>query len=229
MARTFSIIFPCESTRLGLFKNSIKEYIKYPSHKNIIIYVVSRTILEEDLGFLRSNFKVKLIKYSFPGDYINPSTALNLGVRFSETEDIIITCPEVMPKTDVVQQLSALPRGNYICQVFDLDELGNETMSLVNSNFRGNDPSMYFLAYFKKEDILRINGWNEEFMNGLAFEDNDFGRRFSQAGLSFMCKDEIQGEHQYHERCSSNNILYSNNKLLFNSNTDIRTKNGIYK
>ena len=59
---------------------------------------------------------------------------------------------------------------------------------------------MYFLACFKKSDIEKINGWDEEFMKGYAYEDDDFGDRWVRAGLPFTVHEDIYARHQYHPR-----------------------------
>lgn len=53
---------------------------------------------------------------------------------------------------------------------------------------------------FNKSDIEKINGWDNAFMNGYAYEDTDFGSRWVRAGISFVVSDDIRAIHQYHER-----------------------------
>jgi predicted glycosyltransferase involved in capsule biosynthesis len=71
--------------------------------------------------------------------------------------------------------------------------------SLVHKGFRDMTPAMYFLAMFNKRDIEAINGWDEAFMQGYAYEDDDFGQRWVRAGLPFQLREDIQGVHQYHQ------------------------------
>ncbi|MHA2040177.1 MAG: galactosyltransferase-related protein, partial [Promethearchaeota archaeon] len=130
---------------------------------------------------------------------------------------------------NVIDQFRELERGNYVCQVWDEDKDNNRTISLVNKHFRNETPGFYFLAVYKKEDILAINGWDEDFMGGCGWEDNDFGERFVRADLPFEIRDEIEGQHQYHFRwytdLQRNMELYEKNK----ANNVVRCVNGISK
>jgi GT2 family glycosyltransferase len=79
---------------------------------------------------------------------------------------------------------------------------------------------MYFLAMFRKEDIEKINGWDEEFMKGYAYEDNDFGERWIRAGIPFEIRDEIKALHQYHPRGETIRGGMAVNMQQFHDNTD---------
>jgi len=229
MIDELSIVMPCEENRIPLLMFTLGTYIKkgFPFER-VEFIVVSRTIEDFNLPAL----DIKLVKYKWGGEYFNPAMALNLGVKNAKYKNIMITCPEVIPVTNVLEQLNRNIRGNYICQVFDQGKDGERTMSLVNSSFRAT-PNMYFMAVFKKEDIEAINGWDEDFMGGYAWEDDDFGRRFIQAGIKYTMKDSIVGEHQYHPRFKLNTDGSARNKYILDNkqrnNTHYYCKNGLRK
>jgi hypothetical protein len=223
----FTVILPCEYNRFDLLANTIERYKEFGIHGDVEFLIPSRTLEEKQVG------PVRIIPYSWDGEFFSTSLPLNTALRQAKYQNIVVASPEVMPKTDVFKQLRNLPRGNYICQVFDEDVDGDASFSLVNTNFRFDTPAMYFLACFKKEDIELINGWDEDFMGTYAFEDNDFGNRFVRAGLSFEVRDEIQGVHQYHPRGFPNQDAGLNAaRLLLKHNDDLgitRPKNGLVK
>lgn len=192
------MIVPCEKNRLDLFFNTLEKYYEFGLPQNFELVIVSRTISSDDIP---EKYQHKLIQYTWDkADYCNPCLALNMGIKYSKHENVIITCPEIRPVTNVLQQFAALERGNYLAQVFDLDPDGNRLESLVNTGYRSDHPGFYFLAMYKKEDIERINGWDLDFMGGLAYEDDDFGIRFKKSGAMFSVIDSIQAEHQFHPR-----------------------------
>lgn len=195
MIDELSIVMPCELDRAPLLMYTLGNYIKQGFPIKVEFIIVSRTI--KNFGF--SALDIRLVNYEWKGEYFNPSKALNIGVREAKYKNVMITCPEVYPVSNVLEQLHTNIRGNYICQVFDQNSDGKRVMSLVNSSFRAV-PSMYFMAVFKKEDLEYINGWDEDFMGGYAWEDDDFGLRFKNSGLKYTMKDAIVGEHQYHPR-----------------------------
>lgn len=215
----YSIIMPCEENRLELFCNTFNKYINL-GLDNIEIILVTRTITNNTVSMFPN---LEIIKYKFEGDTFNPSLALNIGVKNAQFDNIIITCPEVLPLTDIFKQLESECGNNVICQVFDQNKDGSIGLSLVNSNYRSDDPSMYFLAKFNKKDIEKINGWDLEFMKGYAWEDSDFGARFVRAGIPFKVRDDIQALHQWHPRGGANSKGWGVNKIQF----ELNNKNGV--
>ncbi len=210
-----SVVMPCEVERIPLLLESMKAYEAFDIPEEFEFIIVSRTIKPNQLPF-----KHRLITYKWTKTpaFFNPSLALNLGVKASKYNNVIITCPEVKPFSNCLKQLEELPRGNYVCQVFDMDKSKKRIMSLVNTKFRFEHPGFYFLALYKKEDIEAINGWDLNFMYGFAWDDNDFGERFVRARLQFEIRDEIQAEHQYHPRVKNFTSNWTPKHLAYNEN-----------
>lgn len=225
----FSIVMPIDTNRLEQFKKTKLAYDKMPQIKEFVMPTRSYSEVAEYLANNDLSKDVRLIPYSHDKGF-NPSKALNLGVANAIYKQIIISSPEVMPLTDVLRQLEGFVGRNVVCQVFDSKEDGTMGISLVNKIFRADNPGMYFLAMFNKSDILKINGWDEDFMKGYAYEDNDFGERWTRAGIPFEVNDEIKGFHQYHPRSETIHGGAVINQQHFYDNTDNNVtycKNGI--
>jgi hypothetical protein len=228
----FSIVMPMDKNRLPLWVNSMKKYEEFGIPEGTEFVIPTRS--QEVVDFVASSAWAKYcrtIPYTHELGY-NPSKALNIGTRESKNPRVIITSPEVMPITNVLEQLSSVKDENIICQVFDEDHTGAISYSLVNLSFRGDHPGMYFLALFQKKDIEAINGWDEDFMLGYAWEDPDFGFRWRRAGLPFRIAEEIQARHQFHERPETIPNGFKINEAKFNFNNDnnvSRVKNGLIK
>lgn len=229
-SKGFSIITPMDTNRLEQFAVTKRIYDSFPQKHEIIIPTRSKEGIEKYLTENDLMKDVRIIPYEHEVGF-NPSMALNIGVREAKYDHIIITSPEVKPTTDVLAQLSEVIDQNIVCQVFDQDENGNLVV-LVSKNYRGENPGMYFLAMFQRKDIEAINGWDEEFMKGYAYEDNDFGERWVRAGLPFEVREDIQGVHQYHPRSETIPGGLSTNLLHYHANIDnnvIKCCNGIIK
>jgi GT2 family glycosyltransferase len=232
----FSIVVPLDLGRFEQFENTKRYYDSTPQEKEFVIPTRNYDKVAKYLEDKELYKNVRLIPYVHKMGF-NPSKAFNLGVKNAKYDRIIITSPEVIPLTPVLDQFEQLKGKNVLAQVFDEAEDGGRiehmgSPSLVHAGFRNESPAMYFLAMFNKADIEKINGWDEDFMAGYAWEDNDFGDRWIRAGLPFEVHDEIQGLHQYHPRAETiagglaNNMnLYQDKKL---SNI-IRCRNGIVK
>jgi hypothetical protein len=212
----FSLIAPLDANRLEQFKQTKEVYDSMSEVKEFILPTrdydeVSEFIKLNDLGD-----NVRLIPYSTDKGF-NPARGFNIGVRKARYGQIIITSPEVKPLSNVLEQFSKMIGQNVIAQVLDQDESANQTV-LVSQGYRGDSPAMYFLAMFNKKDIETINGWDEEFMKGYAYEDDDFGARWNRAKLPFVVCEDIQALHLYHPRSETiagglgvNFIRYSDN------------------
>lgn len=214
----FSIVFPMDLGRFKQFTNTKRYYDAQPYPMEFVIPTRNKAKVAKYLKAHQLDKNVRLIPYTHEVGF-NCSKPLNIGVANAKYDTIIITSPEVLPLTAVLDQLVELKGRNVICQVFDQEEDGSTGISLVNKNFRGDTTAMYFLAQFNKEDIYKINGWDEAFMQGYAYEDNDFGDRWVRAGLPFEMHEEIQAIHQWHERKETieggmghNYELYQDNK-----------------
>lgn len=195
----FSIIMPIDANRLEQFKETKRAYDTFPQTKEFIM--PTRSYKEVSRYFEKHSLmdNVRLVSYEHKLGF-NPSKALNIGLRLAKYDNIIVTSPEVKPITQVLEQLEGFVGQNVVCQVFDAKEDGTIGDTLVSKIFRADTPAMYFLAMFQKSDIKKINGWDEDFMKGYAYEDNDFGERWVRAGLPFTVNDEIKAIHQYHPR-----------------------------
>lgn len=219
-----------DAGRLEQFAVTKRLYDEMPQKKEFLIPTRSK---KEVLAYLEKHKlgrDVRLIPYEVKHGF-NCSKALNIGVREAKYDNIIITSPEVKPTTDVLEQFSKDLDKNIICEVSDQDADGNLTI-LVAPTFRAENPAMYFLAMFQKADIETINGWDEEFMRGYAYEDNDFGARWVRAGLPFEVRDDIRAIHQYHPRTETITGGLTTNLNTYNkNNADGVTycKNGLNK
>lgn len=227
----FTIITPLDDNRLELFKNTKRVYDAMPQKKEFIIPTRSEPVLREYLSEHNLSRDVRIIPY-INNIGFNCSMALNIGVRNAKYNSIIVTSPEVKPVTPVLGQLEKLIGTNVVCQVWDEDEHGKVNGSLVNTKYKSETPGMYFLAMFNKADIEKINGWDEEFMKGYAYEDDDFGARWVRAAIPFVVRDDIQGRHQYHPRIVTIHGGTVINRHTFKKNNFrgiIRCSNGLIK
>lgn len=222
---------PLDTNRLKQFKVTKRIYDEMPQKKEFLIPTRSIEKLDEYFTKHKLMKNVEFIPYEHK-DGFNCSKALNLGVGNAMYNSVIITSPEVKPLTNVLEQLSGCIGANIVCEVADEGEDGKIKDILVSSTFRADSPAMYFLAMFNKRDILSINGWDEDFMKGYAYEDNDFGERWKRAGLPWAVRDDIKGVHQYHQRTETirGGMAINNQKFIDNNDKGIVwVSNGIIK
>lgn len=228
MIENLTFIFPCDPDRVSLFEKTLDHYMARDVLRGRVEFlVVSRSF--HHLPFSCSF--VRVIHYDYPFEDFNPAMALNIGIQNAQCDNIVFTSPEVRPQSNVITQLMESERDNYLCKVWDLNERGYKTRALVTKHYRSQHPGMYFLACFKKEDLVAINGVDEAFCGGYACEDEDFGHRFNRAGLKFTLREDIIAHHQYHERVFKAEPRKINGKILLENDMNgiIRCKNGLEK
>lgn len=215
----FSIIMPMDTNRLQQFVATKMAYDEMPEKKEFVI--PSRTSNKIRAFMKRHDLlkDVRIIPYEIYNDGFNPTRALNIGVRNAKYDILLVTGPEVKPHPDTLKKLAECKGQNVICRVWDQDESGKLT-SLVHNGYRDKTPQPYFLGMFNKADIEKINGWDEDFMDGYAYEDNDFGNRWVRAGLPFTVREDIQATHQYHLRGETIPGGLSVNLAIYNRNNE---------
>lgn len=218
-----------DAGRFEQFTITKRIYDSFPQKKE---FVMPTRTYDEMYPYMKKHKllkDVRLIPYTIDTPF-NPSKALNIGVKESKYDRLILTGPEVKPITQILEQLDAC-EGSVMCQTFDEQEDGTLT-SMVNLNHKNWSPQPYFLAMFEKSSVEAINGWDEDFMVGHAWEDDDFGARWVRAGIPFSIREDIQAVHQYHPRGETSEGGDARNHALFDRNNSlevIRPKNGLVK
>jgi len=219
---------PMDLGRFEQFKQTKLVYDSFLQKKEVLIITRNYEAVKKYINDNNLSKDVKIISYTHY-DGFSPVKAFNIGVKNAMYNSIIITSPEVKPITRVLDQLEPLIGKNIICHALDENSSG-ATSELVNKNFRSDTPGMYFLAMFNKSDIEKINGWDNEFMKGYAYDDTDFGKRWVKAGLPFRVVDDIIAVHQYHERKEtiSNGLQINYDRCKYNEeNNVIYCENGL--
>lgn len=216
-----SIVYPIKNRRT-LFSKTIDSIYKYKSNITIPFEIIltdsgSSDGIEEYVKSLKDDFDIRYILYDYHNIKYphNPAYAINLGVRLSKYDSVVISFSEVLHNTPVIEQLKEYVGKNVLCKVYDLNEEGKPYRLLYgNESERKNDPGFYFLAMYNKNDFVKLGGINEEYMGGIGYEDKDFGLRFKRNNLQYSVTDEIIGSHQWHPRLNSPDILYRNGCIL---------------
>ena len=110
----------------------------------------------------------------------NPAYAFNLGLASASRDNVVLMSSDVIVTkraVDRMQKLTSLEHA-WTPQVFDL-ELGFSQEYCGPKRFF---PMPWFLAA-PRQACLDCGGWDERYLSGLCFEDNDFvGRLGLQVG-----------------------------------------------
>jgi glycosyltransferase involved in cell wall biosynthesis len=176
------------------------------------------------------------IKYVFAGhrnkDKLiprNPCLANNIGIQNATGDIVILTCPEIFELNKCIELLT-IPLVNssklitipeYI--LFDDNNqithllLYKQKISINHLKKHYTDVEMpFFLGVWRKE-LLSIRGYDEDFLDGYAAEDNDLVSRLLKSGLKYF-KTKAQIMHLYHGKRCDSAFHYENPKWVHNYN-----------
>lgn len=199
---------------------------------------------------LYSHYKEKLnIKYFFTGQrnvegqwfWRIPGFAINIGVKKSEADIILLCCAEMFHVNDTVRlmvdaynvsnsdKIIAMPKGK--------DDNGSflRHIEITNGDFNiyeyNKQPKLDnvqfpFLLAMKKKQFMDIGGYDEDFV-GTDFDDTDFVERLVKNGCHYV-ETDAQTIHLYHHRLpmSPERIpKYQYNNKLYLERKDIIIRN----
>lgn len=124
----------------------------------------------------------------------NPAAALNVGIKHSVGDRVVLSSPEVMHvhPTNVARL--------YYANVGILDVIVCDVWE-GNAKIGGDGRYLHFLNSYSRDLLLGTRGFEERFMFGWAFEDSEFVQRIKRMGANFIeVGNEIRGEHLPHDR-----------------------------
>jgi len=173
-----------------------------------------------------------------------PSLALNVGVKQSEGDVLIFTCPEIYhPYPDNIFNLVSpiLENNSLMTYTEGYDDRGGKilkaikegnpitTLTPTKENFLKELHTQYpFCMGFSREKYFDIGGYDEDFMAGYAYDDTDFVNRMLKNGVNYL---KVPGLiiHLYHTRARFNlpetKILFEKNKALYTQKLNVIKRN----
>lgn len=176
-----------------------------------------------NLTYLRiDDSKAKIPVYHGPTGTCNPALAWNVGIRRARGDLLMLTSPEVIHVTETLKQAVEFGREGRVvrARVVDvppwtqllMDELHTFSSSgLINLTCSTERPDMaglYFIGVIPKSLMEKIGGIDEDYMQGLAWEDTECGRRMMASGVELFHADDMIGLHQYHPRVDLGSDFY---------------------
>ncbi len=181
--------------------------------------------------------------------YVNPCIPFNIGIREAKGDIIILQNPECLHANDVLSYINDnINNSNYLTiSAYGLDSSINEGIlnyahktnslsglikSLPQRSIYGNvslgwynhlkhRPGYYhFCSAITRENMGKLNGFDERFFNGIGYDDDEFLARVRFLGLQPTIVEDVSVIHQYHKsvwnEMNEKNKLVVRNTNLFN-------------
>jgi len=211
-----------ELLNLGLWSLS-QQHMKYELETVII-----NDGIKDETEKICNKYKNKLnTRYIFTGQrnlkdvsiFRSPSLALNIGIKQSKSDIIILTCPEIFHLNNGInfivdslmknKRILSSPKfisfdktgkvKNYLINDLTLNIPNDIMSSLESNNHRCKYASTlpFCMGMYKKE-IIDIGGYDEDF-TGFAADDDDLVGRLKLNGLTYIF-NQANIIHLYHEK-----------------------------
>lgn len=155
-----------------------------------------------------------------------PICAFNVGIRNAQGSVLVLAAAEMYHVNDTISFLCNVVKGDAkaLAIPFGYDDDGR-VLSCLNA---GQEPLMLwerlpvlntklpFLLAVRKEHIINIGGYDERFLEGEGYDDDDLIWRLKRIGCRFA-QTEARCVHLYHPRCGSGRslALIEHNRVLF--------------
>lgn len=164
-----------------------------------------------------------------------PGYCINIGVKQSTSELIILSCPEMfLVESDIVSVMIDKAKENPKALVItegkdDIRKAYLEHITATKTHSEEIYRTMaglctdypFFMCLHKKE-FVDIGGYDEDF-TGKAYDDTDLVRRLLRNGCSYI-KLPRKIVHLYHPR-SHNSVAFEKNKKMFFEREGMITRN----
>jgi glycosyltransferase involved in cell wall biosynthesis len=178
------------------------------------IVLIDDGVDDEITRWVAQSFEVdKYVQLRRPAsvDYRNAARPLNIGLRLTAGEIVILQNAECMHIGDVILPLvSRVTEHNAVfakCVALDIE--GKEEQVYCGT---ANPRPYFFCGAMLREHFIRLRGFDEDYV-GYGYEDDDFADRLRREHISFEFADDIVVHHQWHEPAgivdmSTNECMY---------------------
>lgn len=145
----------------------------------------------------------------------NPAPHYNMAAAFAAGRYLLLSSPEVFHVADILagadRVFAECPASYFICGCMNVLGLGriDKIDRTTQLKFREDRwyqhsekrPACYhFCTVIPADTYWDVGGFDEEFKDGISYEDNDFRDRVYAAGVKFVQEDQALTLHQDHTR-----------------------------
>lgn len=212
----------------------LKTLESFKNYKDIEVVIVNDS---EPLELGSYGFNIQEIRVTNK-KWINPGVNFNIGFKYAlelNPDKIIIQNPECYHNGDIISVVrERLTDKNYLSfacyslgkgQDVNIKEFNNRT-AVSNGDPAWYNHSIYrpealhFCCAITAKNLKKINGFDENFAQGLGYEDNYLIHQIKTLGLKIEFVDDPFVFHQYHydkKAFTFDADLYTRTELLCNS------------
>lgn len=214
----YSILFPYYN-RYGQTLNTINNFYKLYGNRNDWEVIIAEsynnlnsTVLHDQLiNIISYSNKLRInVKYVYPkrDNKFSPVILFNEAAKVSSGKFYIISNPETYHVTNILSQMDSHfddhPGRYYVASCMNVDENGNALGWYQHSKVR--NACYHFCTGISAELYRTIGGFDENYTNGIAYDDNDFINNIRFRKIKIVADDEMITAHQRHDSSYQQNM-----------------------
>lgn len=215
----YSILCPYYK-RSGHLHNTLISFLYHYSDRKdyevIIAEDLKNTVNEHEHAVLlkiieRFKSQINIVHINIPVKTWNPCIAFNVAADIASGDFFLITNPECFHYMNILKGMDEefiknssvyivcgcrnRVNCNFFIEKFE-DLEGQDEAWFAHSIYRKG--CLHFCNAMSKESWKKIGGFDEDYKNGIAYDDNDFIRRVEKAQLKIIERDDLLTIHIDH-------------------------------
>ncbi len=203
----YSILMPYYN-RLEQFEKTLSSFVfQYSERKDIeIILVLDNKVTKNEayklFALIKKNPELNINVFGRATNSWNPCESFNIAASFAKGDYFVLTNPECYHITDVLSGADIefeRDKGVYVvcaCKALKKDF----TMHRWNQHSVLRNTGYHFCSVLHKDTYWSVNGFDERFSNGFAYDDDAFRDSLKNKGIQFVYRDDLVVYHLFHEK-----------------------------
>ncbi len=220
MTIKYSVLYPYYK-RAGHLHNTFVSFLHHYSHRDDYEVIIAEDLknciddsLHTELMNVLNKFqdRIKISRITITEETWNPCIAFNKAARAASGSFFIVSNPECFHQVNIFQgfdeEFEKDPsvyvvcgcRNKVGCNFFieNFDDLGGQDEVWYSHSVHRN-ACLHFCNALSKESWEKVEGFDEDYFSGIAYDDNDFINRVRRARLKILEKDDLLTIHIGHE------------------------------
>ena len=222
-----SIVMPYWN-RSDLLTKALDKYEELYSDLDLEIVIADDGSQDRpDIGKDRP-WKVWIVRLPAKTEALNPCVPINAGVKRASGDIILLTNPETYHRAPIIQdmkvELGSLGEKGHVAAAVWATERGkwyvHSSMNEATNKNLGRAPmpvgaGLHFCVMFYKTFFEEIEGFDEDYRAGQAYDDNDFLWKLQTAGAKFAIRDDLIVDHSSTETTWPAGGIQKNSALFY--------------
>jgi len=137
---------------------------------------------------------VKVIRLPPKNEARANCTVMNRGVEAAKGDILALSSVEMLHRTPVLPQMrEELEKGD--ANTYVSAAVWCPTQNRWHAHSSLGRPPLHFMTMLKRDLWDRAGGFDEDYRDGMCFDDDDFVNRLLRAGMHYVYRDDLIVEH----------------------------------